>query len=105
MVGPGGICTSLKGALLGYQTAKKWQACCTVDAEVVQSAEDLLCTQLAYHDLKHIYDCYYRRTIFSGNSMQTFSRLTLTPCAFFFAQQDHLGVLNYVIDCLIFVHR
>ena len=34
--------------------------------------------------------------------MQTVSRLTLTPCAPFkiSAQQDHLGVLNYVIDCL-----
>ena len=38
--GPGGIRTSLEGALLGYQTAKKWPACCTVDAEVVHSAKD-----------------------------------------------------------------
>ena len=32
------------------------------------------------------------------------AHLTLTPCALFSAQQDHLGVLNYVIDCLNFMH-
>ena len=27
----------------------------------------------------------------------------VTPCASFFAQQGHLGVLNYVVDCLNFM--
>ena len=36
--------------------------------------------------------------------MHTFSYLALTPCAPFFAQQDHLGFLNYTIDCLSFMN-
>ena len=37
------------------------------------------------------------------NCIKLSPRGTLTPCASFFAQQDHLGALNYVIDCLNFI--